>query len=152
MTQPLRIVQLSEAFTGGVFASVTGLSNGLAERGHEVHLAYARRPETPADIRSFVHPSITLYEIEMVRPIDLAVDWRSFVTIRRLLRTLAPDVLHVHSSKAGVLGRLAARATGLARRTFYSPRGLAFLQEDHSPRTRYIYEKIEWSMARVAGT
>ncbi|MEP7274843.1 MAG: glycosyltransferase, partial [Betaproteobacteria bacterium] len=38
------------------------------------------------------------------------------------------------------------------RRTFYSPRGLAFLQEDHSPRTRLVYERIEWSMARVAGT
>jgi len=152
MTPPMRILQVSEAFTGGVFASVTGLSNGLAERGHEMHLAYARRPETPGDIRALVHPSIRLYELELVRPIRPMTDWRGYLAIRHLLRTIRPDVLHLHSSKAGVLGRIAARSAGIAARTFYSPRGLAFLQEDHSPGTRLMYERIEWAMARLGGT
>jgi glycosyltransferase involved in cell wall biosynthesis len=65
---------------------------------------------------------------------------------------LVPDILHLHSSKAGVLGRIAARSVGLARRTFYSPRGLSFLQEDHSPLARTFYEKVEWAAARLGGT
>jgi glycosyltransferase involved in cell wall biosynthesis len=152
MMSSLRILHVSEAFTGGIFASVTGLANGLAERGHEVHLAFSRRPETPADVRAFVHPSIVLHELALVRPISPREDWAGFRAIRRLIREVKPDILHVHSSKAGVLGRLAARSTGLARRTFYSPRALSFLQENQSPQMRLLYEKIEWSMARVAGT
>jgi glycosyltransferase involved in cell wall biosynthesis len=148
----VRILQISEAFTGGVFASVTGLCNGLAVRGHEVHLAFARRGETPADVRAHVHPAVQLHELALVRSIDPRSDWRGLRAIVRLMRELAPDVVHLHSSKAGVLGRLAARWTGRAERTFYSPRGLAFLQEDHSRGSRLMFEKIEWAMARLGGT
>ena len=35
-------------------------------------------------------------------------DWQSFRQLLRLLRQIKPDVLHTHSSKAGVLGRAAA--------------------------------------------
>ena len=41
-----------------------------------------------------------------VRPLD---DLRAFGELRRAIRTFHPDVVHTHSSKAGVLGRLAAR-------------------------------------------
>lgn len=40
-----------------------------------------------------------------IRPAD---DWIAFRQIRRYLADLRPDVVHTHSSKAGILGRLAA--------------------------------------------
>ena len=152
MTPPLRILQVSEAFTGGVFASVTGLSNGLAERGHDVHVAFARRAETPADVAAHVHASVKLHELSLVRAIDPVADWKGLLVLRRLIRDLAPDIVHLHSSKAGVLGRIATRLSGRRPRLFYSPRGLSFLQEDHSPRARRLYTRIEWAMARLPGT
>lgn len=148
----LSILHVTESFTGGVFASVTGLVNGLAERGHDVHLAFARRAETPTDVADHVHPSVSLYELDLVRSIDLRADWRGLGAIRNLLRRIEPDIVHLHSSKAGVLGRIAARLRGCAHKTFYSPRGLSFLQEDHSPRRRKLYEKIEWAVAQLGGT
>lgn len=36
-------------------------------------------------------------------------DWTSYRELLRLLREIRPDVVHTHSSKAGVLGRAAAR-------------------------------------------
>lgn len=42
------------------------------------------------------------------RAINPSKDLKSFFEIRRLLKELRPDVLHTHTSKAGVLGRLAA--------------------------------------------
>ena len=40
-------------------------------------------------------------------------DWTAYRKIRRLLRDFQPDVVHTHSAKAGILGRLAARSLGV---------------------------------------
>jgi glycosyltransferase involved in cell wall biosynthesis len=45
---------------------------------------------------------------ELVRPIRPAVDLRAYRKLRAAFRRLKPDVVHTHSSKAGILGRAAA--------------------------------------------
>ncbi|MGD0091674.1 MAG: glycosyltransferase, partial [Planctomycetota bacterium] len=47
------------------------------------------------------------------RPVRPWPDLRAWLEIRRLLRTIAPDIVHTHSSKAGVLGRQAAHQLGI---------------------------------------
>jgi glycosyltransferase involved in cell wall biosynthesis len=47
---------------------------------------------------------------EMVHAIDLRDDFRAVKELRKLLMDRRPDVIHTHQSKAGILGRLAARA------------------------------------------
>ncbi len=47
---------------------------------------------------------------ELVRPIRPRVDLRAYHNLRRAFRRLKPDVVHTHSSKAGILGRAAAWA------------------------------------------
>lgn len=42
------------------------------------------------------------------RKIDPKRDWQSYRTLSALLRELRPDVVHTHSSKAGIVGRVAA--------------------------------------------
>jgi len=46
---------------------------------------------------------------EMRRELNPLHDWRSFAKIRRLLAAAKPDIVHTHSSKAGIIGRFAAR-------------------------------------------
>lgn len=45
---------------------------------------------------------------ELRREIHPGRDWRSYRHIVRLLRDIAPQIVHTHSSKAGILGRAAA--------------------------------------------
>jgi glycosyltransferase involved in cell wall biosynthesis len=45
---------------------------------------------------------------ELRRGIHPWRDWKSYLAIRRALRTFQPDVVHTHSGKAGFLGRVAA--------------------------------------------
>lgn len=55
------------------------------------------------------------YEIEnLVRPVRPASDSRALAELRRAIRDFGPDIVHTHSSKAGVLGRLAARLEGVS--------------------------------------
>lgn len=44
----------------------------------------------------------------MVRPPHPRKDWACYRTLRRFIHEMKPDVVHTHSSKAGVLGRAAA--------------------------------------------
>ncbi len=80
-----------------------------SRHGHEVHLAIGR-DSLPAEIP----PGITVHVIpSLVRTISPLDDVRSYLALRRLVRDSRFDVVHTHQSKAGVVGRLAAR--GIAR-------------------------------------
>jgi len=50
---------------------------------------------------------------EMRREVHPWRDIKTFLTLTRMLRELAPDIVHTHSSKAGILGRMAARRAGV---------------------------------------
>ena len=54
-------------------------------------------------------------EIEplLVRPIRPITDLRAFLRLRRYMRDGKFDIVHTHSSKAGILGRMAARSAGV---------------------------------------
>jgi glycosyltransferase involved in cell wall biosynthesis len=50
---------------------------------------------------------------ELLRPIRPVVDFRAYRRLRAAFRRLKPDVVHTHSSKAGILGRAAAWHEGV---------------------------------------
>ena len=60
------------------------------------------------------------------RQISPSSDYRGYREIRRLLAQLKPDCLHLHSSKAGLLGRLAAWREGIP--VVFTAHGWAFTE------------------------
>jgi len=81
-----------------------------------------------------------------VRPI---ADLRAVQQLRRALREIAPDVVHTHSSKAGVLGRLAASAEGLP--VVHTIHGWSSICGDQGPAARAGVVGIErWLGRRTA--
>jgi glycosyltransferase involved in cell wall biosynthesis len=76
-----------------------------------VHLIYGR--DYHPEMRARVHPRVRVEQLPaLVREISPAQDWRCLLDLRRRMCELAPDVVHTHESKAGVLGRVAARLAG----------------------------------------
>ena len=51
-------------------------------------------------------------------------DWKAFRQIRSVLKEIKPDIVTCHSSKAGLLGRLAARSLGIP--VIFTAHGWAF--------------------------
>ena len=63
-----------------------------------------------SDALSEIH---TVVVPNLVRRLSPRNDFAALVWLIRWLRTNRPDVVHTHSSKAGVLGRIAARIAGI---------------------------------------
>lgn len=101
---------------------------GQARLGHEVHLAfgpiYGPEGSLLARVEAFnaraaaggertaagaaVSPIRTHVVPNMIREVSAIADWRAYGELRALIREIKPDVVHTHSSKAGILGRAAA--------------------------------------------
>lgn len=115
---PLTILHISTRLILGGSQENTLLScEGQAENGHEVHLAYGPiyGPEgslhdRAAGFRSSGGARIGMHELpNLVREINPVKDHFCFHRdLKNLIRELKPDIVHTHSSKAGILGRWAA--------------------------------------------
>lgn len=84
----------------------------------------------------------------LVRPIRPIKDVIAFVSIYRLLRRLKPHIVHTHSSKAGILGRIAAYFAGVPviLHTFH---GFGFTPEQPSL-VRRLFLFLERFCARLS--
>ncbi len=84
---------------------------GQADHGNAVSLVYGPiyGPEGSLLERVQAHGSIECMETpNLVRDLAPRKDLRCYYELRKLIRDWKPDVVHTHSSKAGILGRLAA--------------------------------------------
>lgn len=120
--RPLRILHVVESFGGGVYEMIRLLTAGLADRGHDVGVAYGVRPETPPDVERTMDKRVNMFAMPWTRR-TLPVQAAAFAKLRRLEREWQPDVVHLHSSFAGTVG---AAALGGRCPCIYTPHGYAF--------------------------
>ncbi|MEZ0579082.1 glycosyltransferase [Nocardioides sp. MH1] len=130
----VRVLHVVESLGGGVLTSVLSMVEATPEVEH--HLAvWPRRShaDTGDDLSAFagVH---TL----PAQPL------RSVLSVRHLVRDLAPDEVHAHSSYAGLL----VRALDLGVDVAYSPHCFAFERRDLGPVVRAGVRRLERAMAR----
>jgi glycosyltransferase involved in cell wall biosynthesis len=97
-----------------------GLLRFLHERGCDVHVLSSPGSELDGFARQ---EGVTAHAIPIERRIAPASDLRSIARLAQLLRQLAPDLVHAHTPKGGLVGMLAARAAGVPR-AVYHMRGL----------------------------
>lgn len=137
---------------GGTGEQVAAICNGLDPARFEVSLIYAVRGGSPDEYRTkCAGAKAAYYAPEMTREISLTSDLEALRKLRALFAEHRPNVVHAHSSKAGVLSRAAAKAAGI-KTVFYTPHGYGFLQQDRSAASRLLYKTIEKAAARFGAT
>lgn len=108
----MRIMHISTRLILGGSQENTLLScMTAADCGHEVALAFGPifGPEGSLLPCARADPRIELIEVpDLVREISPLRDAKCLSQLRRIIRQWKPDVVHTHSSKAGILGRAAA--------------------------------------------
>lgn len=122
-----RILMVCESFGGGVFTYVSQLCNDMAD-DFEVFLAYSIRPQTPKNYKEFLDSKVHMIEMRHVGCKGLENIGNDIAAIRELRaieKKVKPDIIHLHSSIAGGLGRLAY--TGKNNTVLYTPHGYAHI-------------------------
>ena len=71
-------------------------------------------------------------------------DWKTYRQLVRLLRQIQPDLLHTHSSKAGIIGRVAAAKLNLP--CVHTVHGASF----HVGQSAMAYKLYQWMERRAA--
>lgn len=142
----MRILHVAEAFGGGIYEMVRTLAAGSARAGHEVGIAYGRRPETPELVEDHVPPPVELFPMPW-RARTPQAQLMAARELRALLRRWRPDVVHLHSSFAGVVGVVAVPSRCP---TVYSPHAPAFAVPGESRLRRLAFLTAEGFCARRA--
>lgn len=123
--EPLRILQILRAPVGGLFRHVGDLTQGLADRGHQIGIVVdsLSADALTAERLEALKPSASLgiHSMPMPRvagPGDLTTPLR----VRSLAGELRIDVLHGHGAKGGLNARVGA--IGIKGRVaLYTPHG-----------------------------
>lgn len=145
-----RILFIVESLGGGVFTYIVDVTNDLVDE-YEVFVAYGIRSQTPKDLQRYFDERIHLIQVKSFnRSINPVKDIKSFVEIRNIARSVKPDIIHLHSSKAGALGRIAF--DGNKYKLFYTPHGYSFLMEDYTSVKRASFKLIETLCAKTKCT
>ena len=113
----MRVTHLiTRLIVGGAQENTLATINGLRQQpGLEIKLIAgptigAEGSLEPAAARI---PGLLTIVPELVRPVHPLKDFLALRQLVRLLRAQKPDIVHTHSGKAGILGRLAARRAGV---------------------------------------
>mgnify|MGYP001607043952 FL=1 len=98
---------------GGPAVQVSGLMRGFDATKFDHRLVTGYCASDEADYLDTVATDVTATRIKgLGRSISPKADLGAFVQIVREIRTFRPDVIHTHTAKAGVIGRLASILSG----------------------------------------
>ena len=108
---------------------------------YDMYIAYAVRKQTPKNYKDYFDKRIHLIEVKNFgRAIDPVKDIAALFEVKKIAAKIKPDVIHLHSSKAGAIGRVAFNGK---IPMFYTPHGYSFLMENYKPMKRRMFKLIE---------
>ena len=135
-----KILMVCEAFGGGVFTYVSQLCNDMVD-DFDVYLAYSLRPQTPKNYKSFLDERVHLIEVKNFgNLLNVGSDIKVIKELHRIEDDIKPDIIHLHSSIAGGIGRIAFK--GKNNTVLYTPHGYAHILMGRNRKT-FVYEIME---------
>ena len=123
------------------FVLVHGLS-------HESEMTDLEQKRVDMQVREARENGVKVIAVPfLVRRINPVFDFVAFLFLLRLMIRERPSIVHTHTSKAGVLGRLAAKIAGVPL-TVHTPHGHVFYGH-FSPMVSRVFLVIERIMAHI---
>lgn len=140
----MKIVHVMECFAGGTFNFLVDLTNELSNEEHIV-IYGTNRENTPKNFKDLFNKNVKFIKWKTaqreMKPLkDIKALWELYTILKKIDGI---DIIHLHSSKAGFLGRIVSFLLGKSSKTIYTPHAISFLRLDVSPKKRKIFIWME---------
>ena len=141
-----KILHIAEPFATGVLSFLIDITKRQVEE-YEIYIAYGIRPLTPPNVESLFDKPIHLIKVDSFKgALGTVVNPKAYLDVHKLYKQIKPDIVHLHSSASGFVGRWAipCRKT----KVFYTPHGFSFLMQDGSALKRKAFWLLEYLSAK----
>lgn len=148
-----KVLIISEALGGGVRRHLVDLLSGIDTSKFDVFMVYGPHRADNIFINSIgdlKEKGIQFFEVDsLINKISLKNDFRCIKELIKIIREVKPDIVHCHSSKAGALGRIAAKRCKV-NKVFYTPHAYVFQNPKLSAMKKNIYYRIEKILGKMS--
>ncbi|KAA0944217.1 glycosyltransferase family 4 protein [Sporosarcina sp. ANT_H38] len=143
----MKIVQLITQMdtVGGAQVHVRDIAHGQEKIGHTIYLV-AGGNESNHDIFG-KDKSNLIYSNYLIRSLHLIWDLKAVFEIRKIIKEIGPDLIATHSSKAGVIGRIAGWTLNIP--TIFTAHGWSFT-EGVQNKKKWFYILIEKAIGLIS--
>lgn len=151
------VLHIIEALGGGVYSYFKDLtyyfSQDHVRSKFKTYIIYndKRNEIIPEKIKKDFGEQIELIKVDMSKNINPLKDIKSSFTIAKIIKDINPNVIHLHSSKASVIGRLSSFLSFNKHKIFYTPHGYSFLRRDISKQKQVLFKSIEKYTQKIFG-
>ncbi|MGL5560174.1 MAG: glycosyltransferase family 4 protein [Paraclostridium dentum] len=133
----IKVLHITQATIGGTLEYLKLFFNNIDKDKYEVNLVCPNYGPMKSEIENI---GVKVHVVDMSRDINVKDDLKSFIELKKIIKKLNPDIVHLHSSKAGVLGKLAAYLN--KKPCIYNAHGWAFSMNVNNKKKK-IYALIE---------
>lgn len=146
--QAKRIVHITETMASGVLKYLQEVVSATDDGSIQHIIFYSKkRAYTPQKLSEQFPSYVHLKDVD----IDLRHFSRSLNELYRCIRHSKPEIVHLHSSIAGLFGRILSIAFPRIR-FYYTPHGYSFLMSNRSAVARKIYWLCEFVLSQTHST
>lgn len=151
MDKKTKIVFVVEAMLGGIRQHVCDIVENLDIEQYDIYLIYS---DLRADDRFYEEKVKLEKKAKLILCNDMQRslgknDLAAYKKLVKLFREIKPDIVHCHSSKAGIVGRMAAKKCRVPL-IVYTPNAYAFQEPNISSMKKQIYIFAERFLSRYA--
>lgn len=149
-----KLVLISESLGGGLRKHICQLLEHLDKEKFEIFLIHGTDnvDEVFEESKDRFKRNCHFISCDsLVRDISPFKDLRSYFFIKNQIKLIEPDIVHCHSSKAGAIGRVAAKRRKVPS-VFYTPHAYSFLSKEIGKYKKRIYILIERILSRAYTT
>ncbi|MEP6746310.1 MAG: glycosyltransferase [Bacteroidota bacterium] len=144
----MKIVHVVEPLAGGIVTFLTSLVENLPD---DIHIIVHGQREhiTPLSVvkKQFSFTNVRFIRwVSARRSLSFQKDIPAFIELYKILKRLKTkkllDVVHLHCSKGGFIGRMVCRLLGIQHLVIYTPNGAPFMAGSNAL-TNVMYRKLE---------
>lgn len=137
-----KILHIAEPFATGVLSFLVDITRRQVVE-YDIYILWGQRELTTENVEKLFDPRIKLIKIESFNgALGTVLNPKAYKEVRHWYNKIKPDIVHMHSSASGFVGRWALPVSKV--KAFYTPHGYSFLMQGGMPLKKCLFYALEW--------